>query len=116
MTVAGVDSSNKPTTCIRIEQITDGSGNTVLIGEKRDGQGWAVGGWAGSEFDVNTGPDLVGQDPLARQVYTGSYHPSGPGFAMCDGSVKSFKPTIDKMIWYGLITRNGREIISSDAY
>ncbi len=116
MTIASLDSTGKPNSCVRIEQITDGSAMTVLLGEKRDGQGWGIGGWAASEFDVNIGPELQGDDPLARQVYTGSLHPGGPGFAMCDGSVKSFKPTIDKMIWYGLITRNGREVISADAY
>ena len=116
MTISSVDSTGKPNNCIRIEQITDGSTNTILMGEKRDGQGWGVGGWAGSEFDVNTTPDLKSEDPTARQVYTGSYHPGGPGFAMCDGSVKSFKPSVNKMIWYGLITRNGREVIGADSY
>ena len=37
-----------------------------------DSFGWAVGGWGGSEFDVDTAPAYAGNDPLARKIYSGS--------------------------------------------
>ena len=54
-----------PTNCMRSQDVRDGFANTVLVGEKRDGQGWNVGGYAGSEFDVGPSPYLVTDDPLA---------------------------------------------------
>jgi prepilin-type N-terminal cleavage/methylation domain-containing protein len=45
-----------PTTCIRAQDIRDGMANTLMVGEKRDSQGWNVGGYAGSEFDVGPSP------------------------------------------------------------
>ena len=59
-----------------------------MVGKKHNGQGWALGGWAASEFDVGVSPSYRGDDPTARKVYTGSDHPSGTNFAFCDGSVR----------------------------
>ena len=44
------------TTCIRAQDIRDGMANTLMVGEKRDSQGWDVGGYGGSEFDVGPSP------------------------------------------------------------
>ena len=91
--------------------ITDGTSNTLAIVEKPDSFGWAVGGWGGSEFDVNTTPAYEGSDPIARKVYTGSPHEEGPNAAFCDGSVRSLSPKMDKKLWYALITRAGGETV-----
>ena len=55
-----------PTSCIRAQDIRDGMANTLMVGEKRDSQGWNVGGYAGSEFDMgpSPNPDLPTDDPL----------------------------------------------------
>jgi prepilin-type N-terminal cleavage/methylation domain-containing protein/prepilin-type processing-associated H-X9-DG protein len=45
-----------------------------------------------------------------------SRHPGGVNVAMCDGSVKFFKNTINIQTWRGLSTTHGGEVISSDAY
>ncbi|AMV37996.1 DUF1559 domain-containing protein [Planctomyces sp. SH-PL62] len=103
-----------PTFCVRPQDVRDGLSNTVLAGEKRDGQGWGVGGYAGSEFDVATaplGPDL----PDLRTIVTGSYHPGQVNFVFCDGSVRPLRDAIDKKVWYGVLTRDGRETVSVDA-
>jgi len=105
-----------PTSCIRAQDIRDGMANTLLVGEKRDSQGWNVGGYAGSEFDVAPSPNLITDDPFLRMVFSGSFHASQTHFLFCDGSVHPLRSTIDKATWYALTTRYGREVISADAY
>ena len=75
-----------------------------------------MGGYAGSEFDVGPSPVLTGDDPVLRQTYTGSYHTGMAQFTFCDGSVKSLRSTMNRLSWYALITRDGKEIISQDSY
>jgi prepilin-type N-terminal cleavage/methylation domain-containing protein/prepilin-type processing-associated H-X9-DG protein len=103
------------TNCIRAQDIRDGLSSTVLLGEKRDSQGWDVGGYAGSEFDVGPTPVMSG-DPILQMSYTCSFHPNGAHFTFCDGSVKPLKQSTNRAVWYALITRYGREVISEDAY
>ncbi len=45
-----------------------------------------------------------------------SYHPGGGNVAMADGSVRFLKSSTNMYIVQGLGTRNGGEVISSDAY
>ena len=45
-----------------------------------------------------------------------SNHPGGVHVGMADGSVKFIKDSVDQKTWWGLGTRFGKEIISSDAY
>jgi prepilin-type processing-associated H-X9-DG protein len=103
------------TTCYRAQDIRDGMSNTVLVGEKKDSQGWNVGGWGGSEFDVGPSPVLAVDDPASRMVYSGSYHSGQAHFAFCDGSVRPLRSTMDQATWFAVITRDGREPVSSDA-
>ena len=99
---------------VRFADILDGTSFTLAFAEKRDSFGWAVGGWGGSEFDVHTSPAYEGEDRLARKVYSGSTHAQGPNVAMCDGSVRSLAPKLDKATWYALITRAGGEVVKLD--
>lgn len=103
------------THCIRAQDICDGLSNTVLLGEKQDSQGWDVGGYAGSEFDVGPIPVMAG-DPDLRKSYTCSFHPDGAHFAFCDGSVKPLRAKMNRAAWYAVITRDGMEVIGADAY
>ena len=115
-----------PTSCIRSQDIRDGMANTLMVGEKRDSQGWNVGGYAGSEFDVGPSPyfpngyqlpvNVLPDDPLLTKVFPGSFHVGQTYFVFCDGSVHPLRSTINQTVWYGLITRYGREVISGDAY
>ncbi len=114
------------TACIRAQDIRDGMANTLMVGEKRDSQGWDVGGYGGSEFDVGPSPYFPSSylippttqppDPFLPMVFPGSYHTSLTYFVFCDGSVHGLRSTMDKATWYALTTRYGREHISSDAY
>ena len=45
-----------------------------------------------------------------------SLHPGGVNFAMCDGSVKFIKNSVNLSAYRALGTRNGGEIVSSDQY
>jgi prepilin-type processing-associated H-X9-DG protein len=113
LTVVDPDAA-KPTRNIGIRDITDGTVATILFAEKRDGFGWAVGGWGGTEFDVNSSIAYDGNDAKLRRVFTGSYHPEGLNIGMADGSIKFVKPTVDKALWYGMTTRAGGENIFAD--
>jgi prepilin-type N-terminal cleavage/methylation domain-containing protein/prepilin-type processing-associated H-X9-DG protein len=114
MTVSAA-TSNGRTTCIRPQDIRDGLSNTVMLGEKRDSQGWNVGGYAGSEFDVGPTPVMLG-DPILQRSYTCSFHTGQAHFAFCDGSVKRLQATMNRAVWYAVITRDGKEIVSQDSY
>jgi prepilin-type N-terminal cleavage/methylation domain-containing protein/prepilin-type processing-associated H-X9-DG protein len=118
-----VPATGQMTRVWRIEQLTDGSSNTIAFGEKSDSLGWAVGGFGGSEFDVWTSPAYPTTLPLPplppvpfAAVYSGSYHSGGAHFAFCDGSVKWIKSGTNKVIWYALTTRDGKEVVGSDSY
>ncbi len=45
-----------------------------------------------------------------------SNHPGGVNVCFADGSVKFIKDTIALSTWWGLGTRNGREVIDSSSY
>ncbi len=113
MTVVTPEGKDKARS-IRLGDVTDGPGNTVMLVEKRDSFGWAVGGWGGSEFDVNTIPGYEGNDPSSLRVYSGSYHPDGPFAVMGDGSVRILPAMEDRALWYALITRDGGERIDPE--
>jgi prepilin-type N-terminal cleavage/methylation domain-containing protein len=54
--------------------------------------------------------------PTYAAVTARSYHPGTVLSMLLDGSVRSFKNTINLQVWRGLGTRGGGETISSDAY
>jgi prepilin-type N-terminal cleavage/methylation domain-containing protein/prepilin-type processing-associated H-X9-DG protein len=63
--------------------------------------------------------DDVGGRPwsgAASVVAASSRHPGGANTAFCDGSVKFIKSTVNPVTWAAVGTRNGGEVISSDAY
>ena len=96
---------------IGARDITDGMSNTLIVAEKLDSQGWGVGGWGGSEFDVAESPNYDGKDDRARRVFSGSSHDGGLNVLYCDGSVRFLPSSTDRKVWYALITRDGGEII-----
>ena len=110
-----VETTRGPTRCVRPQDVRDGLSNTLLFGEKRDGQGWAVGGYAGSEFDAAPSP-LPPDSPETRTIPTGSFHPGLTHFVFGDGSARALRASIARAIWYGLLTRDGRELIPTDTF
>jgi prepilin-type N-terminal cleavage/methylation domain-containing protein/prepilin-type processing-associated H-X9-DG protein len=161
-------------TC-RLSSITDGTSNTISIGEHAhgmfsaqvnpDGTGpdiycwnwWVSGNYGDTQFTefypINpfrrvkyaVGTGIQGDDFV---LGASSFHPGGANFAFCDGSVRYLKETIDSWqlvlngsnelpigvtydpavriyvvtptahigVYQALGSRNGGEVISSDAY
>jgi type II secretory pathway pseudopilin PulG len=111
--VAFMDSKGMPTKNIGITSVIDGTSFTLAIVEKRDSNGWAIGGFGGSEFDVQTSPNYEGDDVKSRRALTGSPHADGLNVGIGDGSVKQISYKINAKVWYSLMTRDGLEIINS---
>ena len=120
-----------------IEQITDGTSNTILVGETNygfesfiwdsgcgsDGQSkwgefhWAEAYWALAWGHTNNDVRYNFNDPSARwdQGFTGTYrsdHPGGVHFAFLDGSVQFLKTEIDKETLFALITRANEDLVN----
>ncbi len=122
---------------VNIRDITDGTSNTILIGESytdptyaKDGQGmdywtigapqtgsWDLGGTGGTEYSEglgSTGPRINSRlDPLANGVVMemsfGSWHGGGAFFTFADGSVKFISENVDLTLYRGLGSRYGKE-------
>jgi prepilin-type processing-associated H-X9-DG protein/prepilin-type N-terminal cleavage/methylation domain-containing protein len=131
---------------VRYEDITDGSSQTIFVGEKFNdglGEGWASGTRAtlrNSGSGVNPSPkaSLTAQGPADDAAagadgtkaagagtafdtlsFVGGYasrHPGGANFAFGDGSVRFLKNSIGPGIFLLLANRADGEIISSDRF
>jgi prepilin-type N-terminal cleavage/methylation domain-containing protein/prepilin-type processing-associated H-X9-DG protein len=123
---------------VPLQQITDGTSNTFLAGEQiqmvTDWNEWVeanatVGSTAiplnflGPNLAIQVGPGSINK--LTGLTDVGdwpnwysfrSMHPGGGNFALCDGSVKFIKSSINMAIYQGLSTRGMGEVISSDSY
>ncbi len=130
---------------IRFEDITDGTSQTIFLGEKQIdglGEGWASGTRAslrnsGSRINQSTSPSsqvsLSGDDgedsagaasgvaasSFDTLSFVGGYtsrHPGGANFAFGDGSVRFLKNSIGPGTFRLLANRADGEIISSDKF
>ena len=118
---------------VKIAQVTDGTSNTVMVGERPFGSDLLWGRWALFQKDTTTGsanstrlynndptgnacpiaPYNFGNGPFhsenpcsANGLY--SYHPNGANFAFADGSVR-FIEYAAKLIVVNLSTYAGNE-------
>ncbi len=67
------------------------------------------------DVDLNSQRERIG-GPTYAAITSRSYHPGGVNILMGDGSVRWVKNTISGMIWRGLGTVAGGEIVSGDAF
>lgn len=118
-----------------VANISDGTSNTFLAGEKHvpdgmfgrvkvgDGPAYS-GAWtcfagriAGIEDPLARGPnDLTGSTGVIDGIYArkfGSFHPGVCQFVFCDGSVRPIKTSIDTVNLRRLAVRNDAEVITS---
>ncbi|MFM7039926.1 MAG: DUF1559 domain-containing protein [Planctomycetaceae bacterium] len=123
---------------VRMRDITDGTSNTIMIGESRtstyskDGQqmdywqfgcpqsgGWVYGGIGGTEYSEGLGSAVVrinaNLDPnmhgVLMEMSFGSYHVGGAQFTMGDGSVRFISENIDLNLYRSLATRGNGEVV-----
>lgn len=121
----------------KVADISDGTGYTLLLGERIYGiEEWIFGAkWRGEppdricvgsiknlRYPPNADLETVGyyvrdfSVPPAQRLVTrndllfGSYHPGGANFALADGSVRFFADDIDFALLQNMATRNGEEL------
>jgi len=119
----------------KIDGVTDGTSNTILVGEvlpaqTADSNFWNFnGGTFGVTLPINLdtsrtpctdGNTYGSNDFKCRFSYSSkgakSQHPGGANFAFADGSVRFLKNSIDRYTYAALGSRNGGEVVSADSY
>jgi prepilin-type processing-associated H-X9-DG protein len=90
-----------------LEEITDGTSNTIAAGEVANGfKPWGhPANWRDPALGLNRSP-----------AGFGSLSPGGATLLFVDGSVKFVKSTVDPKIIQALGTPNGGETVSNDAF
>jgi prepilin-type N-terminal cleavage/methylation domain-containing protein/prepilin-type processing-associated H-X9-DG protein len=128
---------------VGLSAITDGTSNTLAVSEvimsqgSGDLRGFTQWGDAAG-FETNIGPNSTSPDvhdwstnwpngpplqalasplgPNDKYYAARSRHPGGVNSLMADGHVQFVKDSINVLVWQGLGSRNGGEVVSSDAY
>jgi prepilin-type N-terminal cleavage/methylation domain-containing protein/prepilin-type processing-associated H-X9-DG protein len=127
---------------VRLASITDGTSNTLLIGERAFSKIkpasskdvwmlWFSGAYSDTMFtamypinpwskleavNADEGAMLDAGGGNAYTAAASSLHPGGANFAMADGSVRFLKDSVSLPTVWSLGTRAGGEVISADAY
>jgi prepilin-type N-terminal cleavage/methylation domain-containing protein/prepilin-type processing-associated H-X9-DG protein len=118
------------------EQIIDGTTNTIMVGEKQlhiTGHGLAGGdnepvfnsGWSGdcdsvrfgelthqadSEHPIHKPPEF----PTFWSMRFGSSHPLGANYALCDGSVRFIRFSINATVWQNACLIDDEQTVNFD--
>jgi hypothetical protein len=87
----------------KVQQITDGTSNTLLAVEDKRDIPW-------------TKPEDIPFDPKAPPPELGGFSPDGFNAVFGDGAVRYLKKSINPMLLKALITRNGGEVVGGADY
>jgi prepilin-type processing-associated H-X9-DG protein len=112
---------------IGLPQVTDGTSNTIAVGETLyESCNWYTwsngnGTYASVVIPLNFqivlgGSGINGSGNWPTGFGFRSQHPGVINFLFLDGSVKAIKQTVDRNTLRGLATRGLGEVISADAY
>lgn len=123
---------------IRFADITDGTSNTLAVGERSSNL--VLGTWTGAVTGADVppqGPSVLGPEgaPALILGHTGpaadghtpnsplnhvddfvSRHIMGVNFLLGDGSVRNINETINPVAWEALGTRSGGEVVSANDF
>lgn len=103
---------------IRLNKITDGTSNTLAIGEDVHSQNhhgaafYANGDYASSHAPLNFFPDPPDPSNWPRVMSFRSMHRGGVHFSTADGAVRFIAQDIDRLRYQQLCTRAGGEDVS----
>lgn len=122
--ITGIRTGTQWDSQTRLTSITDGTSNTVLIGEKHVRRGFFgnTGGdrtiWNGDTIDIfaraaGPGLGLVGDPNTASNQRFGSYHTGVCQFVFGDGSVRALKVTTPEATLSMLVRRADGGVISN---
>lgn len=101
----------------RFAGVTDGLSNTLMIGEdvashnNHSAAYYANTDWASCHAPLNYFPQPPRPDDWWDVVSFRSRHPGGAQFALADGSVSFCSESIDRVLYRGLSTRAGGEVV-----
>jgi len=115
-TFAGIFGRTKVTR-VRITDVTDGTSNTFLVGETLPGDCTFMGVFSqnfplsGTSIPLNTFESAVDTD-WYRTCGFKSKHTGGANFAMGDGSVRFVATNVDFVVYNGIGTRAGGEVVN----
>ncbi len=137
-----VDGTFFPNSRTRLDDIRDGTSNTIVVGERNhETRTWLTGSyWTGSEanksqicthsmknvaWPINSDPEQIGyyvfsqiapagasKVLLFNELFYGSRHPGGANFLFGDGSVQFLSESMDFTTYQRLATIAGGEVVS----
>ena len=88
---------------VAIREISDGTSNTILVGETTSPVPWSA-------------PEDLPMDASVMASGFASRHPGGFNVLFADGSVRFLKSSLNPAIFSQLLTRDGNEVISGGSY
>jgi prepilin-type N-terminal cleavage/methylation domain-containing protein/prepilin-type processing-associated H-X9-DG protein len=94
--------------------------------DRQRGENWAHGCQDMTLFNTLATPNAFNNEwtncgntssgGMSNVSNSDSWHPGGVNVALCDGSVRFIKDSINPMTWWALGTKANGEVISSDSY
>jgi len=99
--------------CLGFKDITDGTSQTILIGEDPEGVNAM---WASGHNIFDQSAPINARPPVELGEELSSYHSGGANVLFADGSAHFLRQTMNPVALVSLCTRAGGEVLSADSY